>query len=217
MGGRPRPREKPQRARWRVASPSPAPKPRPQATGGDGPPRGGDGAGASPTGSPSPRSPPAGAAPARSTPSPATPGAHPRITHGALIHHVHAAPSYERHPRARGPRRATTRPGTGSGAPSKRFQGISKFPGTELAALLLSLHKPLLQTTASPRRRMHFRQAAAGRRSTARGGPRPPEKGSPIPTPPSHSPLPSRSRLPGRDAKGPWQGADATPRAPGAP
>lgn len=134
MGGRPWQEEKPQRGHRYTVSPSSPPVPKqcrvtaPHEDGTVLRPKGCSSWGEC-RGLPAP----AGAALARSTPSP---GSHPRITHGTLIHHVHAAP-HAQHPRA-GASRHPLPPGTSSGAPSPRLQGISKFPGAERAALLLS-------------------------------------------------------------------------------
>lgn len=175
-----------------MASPSPAPKRRPRAMRGDSPLRGGDGAGGkglqgdgvSPA-APVP-TPPSGSAP-----SPAAPGAHPRITHSSRTRRsVRTAP-----PRPGSP--APTHSGTSSGAPSERSR---VFPSSQAqnsppcsSPGRGSLYKPLLQTTSLPRRRMHFRQAAAGHGSAARGA-LSPQKDGPILTPP-----PPRSQLAGKD------------------
>lgn len=127
----------------------------------------------SPTGSPSPRIPP-------------SPGAHPRVTHGALIHHVCAAP-YARHPPTLAPVR------------EPHPSGSRVFPSSRL------LNSPLC---SSPRQRIPLQTAAANHRlstpqdAVQTGGsppqlggksiPVPPKKGQPHPDPPHQPPRQGR-------------------------
>lgn len=204
MGGRPQQGEKPQRGHGHRVSPSSLPKP--QAMRGDNSHEDrtvlGPKACSSwdePPGLPAP----AGARPARSTPSP---GAHPRITHGALIHHAHAAP-HAQHPPCRGfP--APTHSGTSSRAPSQRLRGISKFPGAQRAALPCSSPRQSIPGTSRcckhcPATLQHAARAEAAGQLSKRGL-RTPQMGQPHPEPrpDTHTaPFASRSRLPGEEDK----------------
>lgn len=191
MGGRPRPREKPQRARWRVASPSPAPKPRPQATGGDGPPRGGDGAGASPTGSPRPH--------AALPRGPRRPAAPPRPLRPAPTHALLTARSFITYTPLR---RTSGTPAPGvPGAPPPALapvrephpSGSKVFPSSQaLSSPLCS--SPSTNPCCKPPPR-HAAGCISGRQQPAaaqqrEGGPVPQKRAAPSrrhhPTPPCH-------------------------------
>lgn len=191
MGGRPRQEEKPQRGHRHTVSPSSPPKPCSQAMQGDSSHE--DGTVLGPKGCSSwgecrglPA--PAGAALARSTPSP---GSHPRITHGTLIHHVHAAP-HAQHPRAGASRHPPT---LAPPVPELHLRGSRVFPSSQVPnALLCSSPRRSIPVqaaaanTASPHCSTQFRQAAAGHGSV-RGATYPqmglPHCESPKRTPPS--------------------------------
>lgn len=157
---------------------------------------------------------PAGATPARSIPSP---GTHPRITHGALIHHVHAAP-HAQHPRAG----ASRHPLTPAPVPEPHPSGSRVFPSSQvLNSLLCSSPRQSIPVqaaaanAASPHCSMQFRQAAAGHGSVR--GATNLQMGQPHPDPPkgqlrpdTHTPLLPRSHLPGEEDKGLWYGTAVT-------
>lgn len=100
---------------------------------------------------------------------------------------------------------APTHPGTSSGAPSERLQGISKFAAAELATLLLSQAEDPFTNRCCKPPPLLAAGCSSGRRQPARLGsksiPVPLKKGSPILTP---------SSLQGGNVKGQWQGADVT-------
>lgn len=216
MGGRPRQEEKLRRGHRHTGSPSSPRKPCPQAMRGDNPPRGRHQgaavAGASAVGSVSLRGPRR----ARSTPYP---GSHPRITHGALIHHEHAAP-HAQHPRA-GASRHPPSPATSSRAPAERLQGISKFPGAELAALcsLSPAEHPCASRCCNRclTTLQHAVRAGSCRPRLCKRGSATPKMGQPHPGPPrKDSPVLTHTPLPGEEDKGRWHGTDVTQGARGA-
>lgn len=120
---------------------------------------------------------PAGATAARGTPSP---GTYPRITHGTLIHHVHAAP-HARHPRAG----ASRHPPTPAPVPELHPSGSRVFPSSQVQNELFCSSprqsipvEAAAANTASAYCSTQFRQAAAGHGSV-RGATYPPNRTAP--------------------------------------